>query len=65
MAGQATLVNVEDSPAFKRFEAAVVDGSGPTFTLMLTSSGKPPLEMTFAREGLAAAVKPLRSRCGW
>jgi hypothetical protein len=65
MAGQATLVNIEDSPAFKRFEAAIIDGSAPTFTLVLTPPGKAPLEMTFAREGLAAAVKPLRIRCRW
>ena len=65
MAGQATLINIEDSPAFKRFQAAVVDGSAPTFTLVLTPTGKAPLEMTFAREGLAAAVKPLRVRCRW
>jgi len=56
---------LEASPATKRFEAALVDSPGPTFTLVLTPRGKPPLEMTFTRAGLATAVKPLRSKCAW
>jgi hypothetical protein len=60
-----TQVVLSDSPDTKRFQAALVDGPEPTFTLVVTSTGKPPLEMTFSRSGLAAAVKPLRSRCGW
>jgi len=56
---------LETSPATKRFEAALVDSPGPTFTLVVTPRGKPSLEMTFSRIGLAAAVKPLRSRCAW
>jgi hypothetical protein len=60
----ATTVEIEGSEA-KRFEAALVDGTGSTFTIVLTQPGKPPLELTFPRTGLAAAVKPLRSRCAW
>ena len=60
-----SVVELEASPATKRFLAALVDSPGPTFTLVVTPSGKPPLEMTFSRTGLAAAVKPLRSRCAW
>jgi hypothetical protein len=60
----ATTVEIEASEA-KRFEAALVDGTGSTFTIVLTQRGKPPLELTFPRTGLAAAVKPLRSKCGW
>jgi len=60
-----TAVLLGASPATKRFEAALVDSSGPTFTLLLTPRGKPPLEMTFSRTGLATAVKPLRSKCSW
>lgn len=58
-------IELEASPALKRFEAALVDGAGPTFTLVLTPRGKPPLEMTFSRTGLGTAVKPLRNRCAW
>ena len=61
----ATMVNLEDPAETKRFEAALVDGTGSTFTIVLTQRGKPPLELTFPRTGLAAAVKPLRSRCAW
>jgi hypothetical protein len=60
-----TQVVLAESSDSKRFEAALVDGSEPTFTLVITATGKPPVEMTFSRTGLAAAVKPLRSRCGW
>jgi hypothetical protein len=65
MAGQATLVHLQASSETKRFEAALVDGSTPTFTVVLTQQGKPPLELKFSRTGLAAAVKPLRTQCGW
>lgn len=61
----ATAVDLETSPATKRFEAALVDSPGLTFTLVVTQPGKPPQEMTFSRTGLPAAVKPLRSRCAW
>jgi hypothetical protein len=60
-----TQVVLRDSPDTKRFQAALVDGPEPTFTLIVTSTGKPPVEMTFSRTGLAAAAKPLRSRCAW
>ncbi|MEP7308801.1 MAG: hypothetical protein ABJA98_25110 [Acidobacteriota bacterium] len=56
---------LEASPATKRFEAALVDSPNPTFTLVVTPRSQPPVEMTFSRAGLAAAVKPLRSRCTW
>jgi hypothetical protein len=62
---RGTIVLLEASPDTKRFEAALVDSPGPTFTLVLTPRGKPAVEMTFARAGLAAAVKPLRSKCAW
>jgi hypothetical protein len=65
LAGQATQIEMQDTPATKRFQAAMVDGPGSTFTLVLTAPGKPPIEAVFSRNGLAAAVKPLRSRCGW
>ena len=61
----ATMVNLEEPAETKRFEAALVDGTEPTFTIVLTQRGKPPLELTFPRTGLAAAVKPLRSKCAW
>lgn len=60
-----TQVVLAESPDSKRFQAALVDGREPTFTLVVTSKGKSPVEMTFSRSGLAAAVKPLRSRCAW
>jgi hypothetical protein len=60
-----SMAEMEASPATKRFEAALVDSPGPTFTLVVTPRGKSPLEMTFSRTGLADAVKPLRSQCGW
>jgi hypothetical protein len=60
-----SMVQMEASPATKRFEAALVDGPGPTFTLVVTPRDKSPLEMTFSRAGLAAAVKPLRRQCAW
>jgi hypothetical protein len=60
-----TQVVLSDSPATKVFRAALVDGPEPTFTLVVTSTGKPPVEMTFSRTGLATAVKPLRRRCAW
>jgi hypothetical protein len=65
LAGQATQIDLENTPATKRFQAAIVDGPGSNFTLVLTAPGKPPIEAVFSRDGLAAAVKPLRSRCGW
>jgi hypothetical protein len=65
MAGQATQIELKDTPATKRFQTAIVDGPESTFTLLLTAPGKPPIEAVFSRNGLAAAVKPLRSRCGW
>lgn len=65
MEGYGHGADLDASPATKRFEAALVDGAGPTFTLVITPQGKPPVEMTFSRAGLAAAVKPLRSRCAW
>ena len=60
-----SMVSLKASPATKRFEAALVDSPGPTFSLVVTPRGKPPLELTFSRTGLAAAVKPLRSQCAW
>ena len=63
--GIGNSVEVKDHAEAKRFEAALVDGTGSTFTIVLTQQGKPPLELTFPRTGLAAAVKPLRSKCGW
>lgn len=60
-----SVVALTAGPATKRFEAALVDSPGPTFTLVVTPRGKPPLELTFSRTGLAAAVKPLRSQCAW
>jgi hypothetical protein len=64
-AGGTTGLNLEESPATSRFMAALVDGPGPTFTLVITPPGRPPLEMTLSRTGLAAAVKPLRRECAW
>ena len=63
--GIGNYVEIYDHAEAKRFEAALVDGTGSTFTIVLTQRGKPPLELTFPRAGLAAAVKPLRSKCGW
>ena len=60
-----TVVLLDASPATKRFEAALVDSPGPTFTLVLTPRNKPPVEMAFSRAGLATAVKPLRRQCSW
>jgi hypothetical protein len=60
-----TQVALLDSADTKLFEAKLVDGPEPTFTLIVTSAGKSPVEMTFSRTGLAAAVRPLRSRCTW
>ena len=60
-----SLIEFDGSMEAKRLLTALVDGPGATFTLVVTSRGKPSLELAFSRDGLAAAVKPLRSKCGW
>ena len=62
---KVTLIEFGDSDAVKAFLAALVDGPGPVFTLVLTAKGKPAYELAVSRNGLAAAVKPLRSQCAW
>jgi hypothetical protein len=58
-------VAFDDVALTKRFMTALVDGQGPNVTVVVVPRDQPALELVFPRNGLAAAAKPLRARCGW